>query len=98
MMCPACGVAALHGLIDVNGRAYCSCEECRLRIFGLSLRGVASVRFLGRLLETEAVRKAWANEILGAVHQATTPLQVRESDAQTTAAPVVPTSEPKGVK
>lgn len=73
MVCPGCGEHALHGLLDVNGRPYVSCEGCRFRALGLSLRAVASLRFLGRLLLTGPVREAWAKEVVGAMGEAITP-------------------------
>lgn len=73
MICPGCGEGSLHGLIDVNGRPYVSCEACRFRALGLSFRAVASLRFLGRLLMSASVREAWAKEVVGAMGEAVMP-------------------------
>lgn len=86
MICPGCGEAALHGLIDCNGRPYVSCEGCRFRALGMSLRAVASIRFLGRLLMSQPVRDAWVKEVVSAM-----------GDAMTPPAPAAPTTDPTKV-
>ena len=92
MICPGCGEGALHGLIDVNGRPYVSCEGCRFRALGMSLRAVASVRFLGRLLMSAPVREAWAKEVVAAMGDALMP----PSTAAPTPVPVNDLNDVKG--
>lgn len=75
MTCPGCGEPGLMGMLDVKGKPYVTCESCRFRVLGLSLRGVASIRFLGALLRNASVREAWLKEQVAAMADAMAPVQ-----------------------
>jgi len=60
-MCFSCAMDGAQGLIDKHGGAYVSCRFCKVRSFGLSIRAVASLKFISNtILQDERTRRAWA--------------------------------------
>lgn len=93
MICFSCGNDGAHACLDKNGCPYVSCRYCKARSLSLSLRAVASLRFLTEMLRDEKIRKTWAMSIAHAeVRRWEAP--TRDELAQPVAAPV---TAPEGV-
>lgn len=57
MTCPSCFSPSVNALVAVNGAPYMSCSTCRFKVFGLTLRSIAGLRFLLGLMSVPTVRQ-----------------------------------------